>query len=186
MSENNVIEFGYCHCGCGQRTNVSPENSQRSGYAKGEPYQFLRGHSGRRPPKERFWKKVQKGDSPEKCWEWKSCKNPEGYGQFTIDGKKVYAHRYSWELHNGTIPDGLWVLHHCDNPACVNPDHLFVGTQTDNMQDMISKGRSEYLGISGENNHQAHLTTDIVKIIRKRYAFGGITQQKLADRSEEH
>lgn len=96
---------------------------------------------GRKPspltPEERFWAKVEKGPD---CWEWKAFRN-KGYGKFTYNGRMYLAHRLSWILTNGPIPDGLGVLHSCDNPPCVNPDHLFLGTQLDNMRDASNKGR---------------------------------------------
>jgi len=75
------------------------------------------------------------------CWEWQKALNPNGYGKAYFNGKLRQSHRISWILHRGKIPVGLFVLHHCDNPICVNPDHLFLGTQKDNMHDMIAKGR---------------------------------------------
>lgn len=89
---------------------------------------------------ERFWIKVDKtGD----CWEWRASRNYRGYGTFSIGyGKSpVLAHRRSYEMTYGAIPDGLFVLHHCDNPPCVRPEHLFLGTNADNMADMMKKGR---------------------------------------------
>jgi hypothetical protein len=86
---------------------------------------------------DRFWKKVQKTDS---CWVWIGGLS-HSYGWMGINSRHVLAHRISWELHNGPIPDGLYVCHHCDNPPCVRPDHLFLGTHDDNMNDKISKGR---------------------------------------------
>lgn len=92
----------------------------------------------------RFWSKVSKSDD---CWLWMASrcgyryKSGGGYGQF-VKGRNVwYAHRVSWTIQNGSIPDGLQVLHRCDNPFCVKPDHLFLGTQLDNMKDCRSKGR---------------------------------------------
>lgn len=94
----------------------------------------------RRPLDERFWEKVV--TSPDSCWLWTGAQSPRGYGAFVVSrGDVRTASRVSWELVNGPIPDGLWVLHRCDNPPCVNPDHLFLGTHQDNMDDMAQKGR---------------------------------------------
>lgn len=100
-------------------------------------------------PVTRFWENVRKSDG---CWEWTAYRTTAksqrhrgavGYGRFMVTWRRVIlAHRYSWELHNGLVPDGMVVCHHCDNPACVRPDHLFVGTQKDNIQDMLKKGRA--------------------------------------------
>jgi hypothetical protein len=101
-----------------------------------------RGHgAARRPVTERFWKNVRKSDA---CWEWTANRSTAGYGHIKKGGRQgeqLGAHRVSWELHNGPIPPGLFVCHHCDNPRCVRPDHLFLGTTTDNVRDAICKGR---------------------------------------------
>ncbi len=104
----------------------------------GDPRVF--GKTGRpaTPPSARFWQKVQKGDG---CWEWQGSRNKLGYGITSLRGRAIRAHRVSWEIVNGPIPDGLLVCHRCDNPACVRPDHLFLGTQIDNLRDMRTKGR---------------------------------------------
>ena len=87
----------------------------------------------------RFWDKVKQGPG---CWEWMGCTNyVRGYGVFKFLGKNCMAHRMAWNLHYGDIPEGMSVLHHCDNSKCVNPDHLFLGTQCDNLRDMEVKGR---------------------------------------------
>jgi predicted DNA-binding protein (UPF0251 family) len=97
---------------------------------------------------------------------------------------QVYAHRVSWGLHNGPIPEGMWVLHRCDNPSCVNPTHLFLGTQADNVADMISKGRQatpEQTAHIGEKNGRARLTPDQVRTIRTLVA-GGVSETEAARR----
>lgn len=100
------------------------------------------------------------------CWLWLGARNNKGYGQVTgRRGRNVLAHRASYELHFGHIPDGHMVLHRCDNPACVNPDHLFTGTAKDNTQDMMQKGRQKVP--QGAANHRAKLTEEQVQAIRQ-------------------
>lgn len=100
-----------------------------------------------RPVADRFWERVEVADSDE-CWEWQGSCFPKGYGQMWVgpkgSGTMCRTHRLSWWMHRGPIPDGLKILHHCDNPPCVNPSHLFLGTNDDNMEDMVSKGRSRW------------------------------------------
>lgn len=89
----------------------------------------------------RFWTKV-KGIHRDECWPWTASRANNGYGKFRDDsGRRIGAHRFSWILHNGPIPEGLCVLHRCDNPICVNPAHLFLGTFHDNALDKAAKGR---------------------------------------------
>lgn len=131
------------------------------------------------------WKKRNKTnflDNVEKssgCWLWTGCLDPRGYGQFSLLGIRQLAHRYSYQKFKGIIDCGMWVLHRCDNPACVNPDHLFLGTHEDNMADMVSKGRS--LNQSGEKNHNARLDQNDVVAIRAEIA-NGTKQRDLARR----
>lgn len=112
----------------------------------------------------RFWDKVLIGDG---CWIWAAARTKTGYGTVGVgNGKTSQAHRVSWELCVGPIPDGMQVLHKCDNPPCVNPDHLFIGTNDDNMKDRKAKGRYD---LRGEKNPLSVLTEDAVRDIRENY-----------------
>jgi len=106
------------------------------------------------------------------CWLWDGSTNGRGYGSFCLHGRSGGAHRASYQLYKGAIPAGLLVLHKCDVPPCVNPDHLFLGTHADNTADMVKKGRARWGRrgqrgcVSGENNGRAKLTTADVLVIR--------------------
>lgn len=110
----------------------------------------------------RFWAKVAVGDA-DQCWLWQGPLSGNGYGRCAIGKRRAWmaAHRVSWTIHHGDIPQGLFVCHHCDVPLCVNPAHLFLGTQTDNMRDAASKGRCKGCRIGGAD-HWARQKTHCV------------------------
>ena len=139
----------------------------------------------RTPTVDRFWAKVNKTEG---CWNWTASVAPGGYGEIGIGSgspyfkyanksMKIRAPRLSWIMHNGPIPEGMDILHKCDNPRCVRPDHLFAGTDADNMRDAASKRRMPH----GEGNHMTRLTLDDVHEMKRLYA-SGTTQRELSAR----
>jgi hypothetical protein len=151
-----------------------------------------------------FWQQVDKSGD---CWNWTYTKDPDGYGVFTFASKNYRAHRYSFEAAFGWILKGFVVDHHCDNPSCVRPDHLWLGTVADNNADRAAKGRSATgsrngavihrdkiaigvlrarrekpeVFVRGERCHLAKLNADQVREIRALYAKGGIKQSTIAE-----
>ena len=128
----------------------------------------------------RFWSKVQKlSQANGGCWIWTAGENSDGYGAFKAMQKMHHAHLYSWQLTHGPIKSDLaCVCHTCDNRRCVNPNHLFLGDNNDNVQDMVSKGRHAH----GITNGMAKFSVDQVKEIRQLYATGNYTLRQLASR----
>jgi hypothetical protein len=152
----------------------------------------------------RFWSRVDRSGD---CWLWTGARHPFGYGMVVL-GRRWYAHRLAWTLSNGPIPAGMCVLHRCDNPPCVNPTHLFLGTFRDNTADMHAKGRGivgdqhpartrgDYLPRGdkhparlrgdylprGEAHVNAKLTADGVREIRRLLTEGGLSQKRIAER----
>ena len=147
-----------CICDCGKTSLV------RSQYLIDGRTRSCGCRSFRKSMKERFFSKIIKKEDYE-CWGWRGALCNGGYGCFTMNKRVKPAHRASWEIHNGPIPKGLWVLHKCDNKICSNPDHLFLGNAKENVHDMISKGRN----IRGELSCHAKLTSNDIINIRKEY-----------------
>lgn len=113
------------------------------------------------------------------CWNWQRGTNGVGYGKFYLSGnrrdgtlKEILAHRFSYERAHGSIPDGMHVCHRCDNPACVNPAHLFAGTNRENMLDCLRKGRIRYVPHLREQNGNAKLTPEQVSAIKSQFKSG--------------
>ena len=130
---------------------------------------------------ERFWRYVEK-KSDHECWNWTGACNNDGYGHLNIKNKTTRITRFSWTLHNGMIPkETPCVLHHCDNPKCVNPNHLFLGTQADNVEDMINKGRDNKARQKGEDNANHKLTLNEVKEIRRLHKKKQLTKKQIGE-----
>lgn len=118
----------------------------------------------------RFWGKVDTAAGPTGCWLWRGGVSADGYGLFAIKSRANKASRVAWTLTNGPIPPGLLVCHHCDNPPCVNPAHLFLGTNRDNVMDMVRKGR-----------RASKLTASQVRDLRAQ-RMAGASEREVADR----
>jgi len=123
----------------------------------------------------RFAEKVTVRDG--RCWEWVGSVGSDGYGQIGISGLNRRAHRMSYIIHNGAIPEGMFVCHTCDNRRCVNPDHLYAGTHGDNMKDRAARGRTR--APVGVRNGHAKLTPGKVRSLRKMVA-SGVPQHQIA------
>lgn len=122
------------------------------------------------PPADRLKRLVPTWGTAGSCWEWTGTVNPKGYGLLSVAGRYLMTHRVSYALHCGVDPGQLRVLHRCDNPPCVNPAHLFLGTPKDNTQDMLSKGRG--VAPVNERNGRTTISTQQVEEIRSRASAG--------------
>ena len=121
----------------------------------------------------KFWAKVQRGQL-EQCWPWMGAKTRGGYGEINSDGSMFRAHRVAYELFYGLIPSHMSVLHRCDNPGCVNPMHLFLGTNQDNMRDCLSKGR-------WGTRHPGKKLNRKKALLIKKLSLQGLTRDRLAE-----
>ncbi len=147
-----VAPFGRCQCGCGALAPIAAGNNARYGTTQGLAQRYIAHHHRRSTPI-RFWAQVAIGE-PDQCWDYLGCVDRQGYGKARWCGGYWQAHRLAWTLSRGLIPDGLHVLHICDNPPCCNSAHLFLGTNADNIADMVTKGRQAH----GEGHYRAKLT----------------------------
>ncbi len=168
-------KISLCECGCGKPTKLADRTWARYEMVKGKPLRFIKGHNrgvGHLPTRERILAYVRK--VPSGCWLWTGAVRTL-YGAIGVNGKLLRAHRASYMEFIGPIPSGMYVLHECDTPLCVNPRHLFLGTGKDNSEDKVSKGRQA----RGESNGAAVLTEK--KVLAIREYEGTHTLQSTAD-----
>ena len=180
MQDHSIIPVGFCQCGCGGKTSVY----------RGAPRRFLSHHYRPITLAMDFWSHI---DMTGNCWIWLAGKDGEGYGVVSVNNKQVKAHRFAYQSAFGPLTaDKPFVLHSCDNPSCVNPAHLFAGTNKDNMDDMNRKGRhARQFGDQnparmhpermprGEGHGNTKLSDVQVRAIRSSYALGAITLREL-------
>jgi hypothetical protein len=160
---NETIPYGYCHCGCGEKTRIPIYNNKSRGQIKGVPLKYIRFHHAKGHGRPQTYTAKNLGfHSP--CWIWQGTVERDGYGRAYINGKKELAHRAIYKQKHGTIPAGFVLDHLCRVRACVNPDHLEVVTIAEN----IRRGRN------------TKLTQANVDDIRQKYSAGTYTQKKLA------
>lgn len=155
---------------CKNVFNVPPSALARGGgkFCKRDCYVSATKNQRLASTAERFWSRVHKTET---CWFWTGGTFSNGYGLFTVQGKTIGAHRYVFQQQHGLIPKDMFICHTCDNPPCVNPAHLFLGTHTDNMQDCISKGRFSHHGQKGSLHNLAKLREKDIPVIRSMLLF---------------
>jgi len=163
--------MGICYVeGCGRDTyafGLCSKHYQRlkaTGTVEDGPF-------AQEPLEKRFWKKVDKREEND-CWPWIGAISHSGDGVIGVNGRNKSAHRISYELCKGEIPEGMHVMHSCDNPKCVNPRHLRSGTASENIKDAFDKGRKQAPKLSGEQNPKSKLTLEQVRFIKSNPQLG--------------
>lgn len=151
------------------------ENHYRQ-YRRSDAFQSVQNKGEGTTPQERFWNRVAIG-KPDECWNWQAGTNTFGYGVIRLNGRHIKTHRAAWFFTYGVMPT-LYILHSCDNPTCVNPNHLREGTYQDNSDDKRLRGRSAL----GEQVRRGHLVTDDIRSIRNEYQPRTVTQASLAQK----
>lgn len=124
------MDTGYCKCGCGQKTQIAERNRPNRGWIKGQPKRFVNGHYNN--IKNRKWPQYKIDENG--CWIWQLSLSVDGYASYEVNKKYISGHRYYYEKYKGKIPDGFQLDHLCGNRACVNPDHLEIVSQTENIR----------------------------------------------------
>lgn len=177
-------EIKLCACGCGQEIIFKRHH-------KYVDIKYIHGHNSYGRPSTtktsleyKFWKRVTKLEEDD-CWEWQGRVTNCGYGLLAHLKGHYSAHRVSYKMHYGEIPEGLFVCHKCDNRKCVNPNHLFLGTPKENSNDMLKKGRHRTNSPTGENHGQSKLTEDDIRDIRMSWR-NGVTPTELSKKYNIH
>lgn len=185
MQNTDTNGMMLCECGCGTPTKIAPKTDRAKGWVKGQAFRFAYGHRNRRTAEEAapyFWSQVNR-EGPihpvlqTRCWLWLGSLNAKGYGQVNFGGMMRSAQRMAWRLVYGEWPEGD-TCHKCDNPPCVNIDHLWDGPRIENVHDAISKKRHAH----GESNGQSKLTNENIIEMRKEYATGTVSYKDLGNK----
>lgn len=156
-----------CECGCGLPTTINKLSNKGKGLVKGQPNRFLKGHRRQPTPITLTDILTNTKGSDTGCLEWQRGKDKNGYGKICIDYQSLNVHRLVYKLVHGAIPEGAVIRHRCDNPSCVNPEHLLAGTHADNANDKVLRGRS----CAGTRNWSAVLTeAQVVDILASKEA----------------
>ena len=172
-----MIPYGYCHCGCGEKTNIISRNHTYKNYKKGEPYLYIMGHN-RRLSSVEYIINEETG-----CWEWQRSKTLAGYGICIINGKNKYAHRHYYEKYVGNILEGYEIDHICHNKSCVNTEHLRLATKVENQQHKKKNKllSSLYKGVHWSNSYGVWKSK--IKVGKKTIWLGSFAVEEEAARA---